>query len=101
MNHQRAWCRADSAYRGEILSRIIPRGRIHARGDRQRTGESQHERVAIGSTVCNLTSTHSAGSAGALVDDKLLAHRLREPIGEKARNDACTASGWKRVHNGD
>ena len=97
MDHQRDRCHPNPADRRKILAQIIARIGIETRGNAERSGVSQHDRVSVGRASGDLLGSNRPSCSGALVNDDLLAKRLGELVGDDARDDAGAASGRKGI----
>ena len=72
---------------------------IKTRGNVERPGESQHDRVSVGRASGDLLGSNRPSRSGALVNDDLLPKRLGELVGDDSRDDASAAPGRKGIDN--
>src|SRR5262245_50086783 len=98
MDHQRVRSHSNPADGRKILAWIIARIGIETRGNAERSGVSQHDRVSVGRASGDLLGSNCPSRSGALVNNDLLAKCLGELIGDDPSNDAGATAGRKGVH---
>ncbi len=85
----------DEAHRRQILERVVFHFPVEHGVDRERAGNRNADRVAVGSGPGDERGAEVAARAGTVLDDHRLAERRRELLREHARDQVGRAAGGK------